>query len=539
MRAPRLTSPALWARATWTRELAQQRGRPPRLALQGQDPRGEDSRSKLQDPRTRRSLARSSLAPRLVASSVLVGALACGAPRLEAPSQPVKGRSPSTPAEAPSERPSDPATSGTPRSLLPPERPGCPGTPKVERGGPDFRAATRIGEFQGRTWVVAMAPSDPANPADADSDRAHAVLLHIDSALGLVRTPLPWWSEDIAVERGERPALRMIDADGARWLRIDLSDPRDPRVGPELPIPGLVPGEYAKAVASDGERALVSLYRRAPDGATPRYIGETFLLDVASGERVGAPAPATLWMASCAGGRCYGLAELNDAPDQNKLVELGPDGLRVLAELGPWTCGGATEWHTDDEWRIARNGPGEVLLDAINLRAGSHRAETLEIGGNTCTSVAHVSTPKGDGIIEGDGASARFFAIDDQLRPGKAQALPTRPHREHEYVRAGDSVLAVDVEANTWMKHDPPGPDGGYEYNRYWSFAAQGGLLEPAPSGWRWRDSSPSPLPHDGEDGELHDGYRPIVMSAPGQAAVLVIGGMSEPSDLVTYMGPC
>ncbi len=532
------------APATWARKLALRCGRPPRLVLVGPDPLGlgPDSRSRSsrgRSSRTRFPRPQSVLAPSLLASSALLGALACGGPRLENPSEPVEGNSASTPAEAPSDRPSDPPTNGTPRSLLPPERTGCQASPKVEHGGPDFRAVTRIGEFQGRTWVVAMAPSEPTNPADSDSDEAHAVLLHIDSALGLVRTPLPWWSEDIAVERGEKPALRMIDSDGARWLPIDLSEPRDPQVGPEVPIPGLVPGEYAKAVASDGERGLVSLYRRAPDGATPRYLGETFLLDVATGERVGAPAPATVWMASCASGRCYGLAELNDAPDQNKLVELGPDGLRVLAELGPWTCGGATEWHTAEEWRIARNGPGKVLLNAINLRTGAHRAETLELGGNTCTSVAHVSTPQGDGLIEGDGANARFFPIDGQLRPGKAQSLPTRPHREHEYVRAGDSVLAVDVEANTWMKHDSPGPDGEYEYNRYWSFAGQGGLLDPAPSGWRWRDSNPSALPHDGEDGELHDGYRPIVMSAPGQAAVLVIGGMSEPSDLVTYFGPC
>lgn len=372
-----------------------------------------------------------------------------------------------------------------------------------------------------------------------ENGEGRPVLLHVDSAVGLVQTPLPWWSEDVALERGERPALRMIDASGGRWLRIDLSDPRAPVVGPEAPIPGLVPGEYPKGVASDGRRALVSLYRQAPEGAKQRYIGETFLLDVATGERIGAPAPATVWTASCAGGRCFGLANVNDDPDATKLVELEEKGLRTVADLGAWSCSGAAQWHTGEEWRIARNGRGQVHLDAINLASGAHRQGVIRVGGDACTSIDHVSVPDGDGLIVEEAAGARFFPIGDLLRPGEARPLPARPHREHHYVRAGDSVLVADVDAASWMQHGPPGPDGGYEYDQLWSFAGQAGLLDPSARPWTWRASGPSPLPHDGEDGTMGDGYRTIVMSAPGQAAVLIVGGVAEPSDAVMLLGPC
>jgi len=474
------------------------------------------------------------LGPEMLTLSILASALACGGPRLESPSDPAPSPSPQVAAGddlATTGRTTSAANRDT-RPVLPPERAGCPQAPTVQRA-PFLRAATRLGDLADRTWVVAMAP------ADAEGEASRAVLLHVDSALGLVQTSLPWWSENVAMERGERPALRIIDASGGRWLRVDLSDPRAPIVGPEAPIPGLIPGEHPKAVASDGERALVSLYRRAPADGKRRYIGETFLLDVATGERIGAPGPATLWMARCASGRCFGLAEVNDDPDATKLVELGDTGLRIVADLGDWSCSGAAQWHTAEEWRVARNGHGHVDLDAINLRTGAHRQSVIKVGGDACTSIDHVSTPDGGGVILDNAASPRFFPIDDQLRPGKAQPLPARPHREHHYVRAGDSVLVVDVDAASWMQHGPPGPDGEYEYDQLWSFAGAAGLLDPTARPWKWRDPGPSPLPHDGEEGTMGDGFRPIVMSAPGQAAVLVIGGVAEPSDLVTLLGPC
>ena len=90
------------------------------------------------------------------------------------------------------------------------------------RGSPTWRGAPRSSPWRRRTPRARRAAHTPTR---RQLSRARP-------------EPPPWWSERIAMGHGDRPALRMIDACGGRWLRLDLSDPRAPFVGPEAPTPG-------------------------------------------------------------------------------------------------------------------------------------------------------------------------------------------------------------------------------------------------------------------------------------------------------------
>ena len=147
--------------------------------------------------------------------------------------------SPSAPAPAPAPIPAAPI-------------PTCPvATPAIEQV--DLRAVADAGDVAGKRWLVGQIDRAP-------------LLLHLDPAGRLARAPLPEWTEDIA---GERDGLRLLRAPApATWWRVDLRDPEAPVIGPAAAIPGLVPGDYPKGFASDGARALVSMYRESgrPDG---------------------------------------------------------------------------------------------------------------------------------------------------------------------------------------------------------------------------------------------------------------------------------
>lgn len=383
-------------------------------------------------------------------------------------------------------------------------------------------AVVRIGDVAGRTWVVAMGPE------------RQALLLHLDSVGGLRQTPLPWWSERAAIEGGERPGLRFIDTAKSRWFRVDLGDPRRPEVGPVRPISGLKPGQYPKAVASDGRRALVSLYRRAAGQSEPRYLGETFLLDAVTGAGIGPPVPATLWMARCARGRCFGLAELNRAPQPTALVEVADGGLRELEVLGAWGCSGAVDWREGDDWWIARSERGRVALSVLDLQNGEIRRQSIEVG-DECSEPQHIALEEGHGLILNGRQLIRVGATFEGANSGP-MPVPVPLYAERQVVRAEGWILVADFESVSWMQHDPPDANGEYEYTQYFSFKGQAGLLEREGLGWRWK--SRQELPHSGEEGSFGDGYRPIVMSAPGQAGVLLTGDMG-PSEYISLVEPC
>ena len=450
----------------------------------------------------------------------LAVAFACGGPHVEpasaglaiAPDQ--AGRTKPLPvvAQAPPIEPPSP---------LPVERPGCP-QEQVIRASLELNTVHRIADVAGRTWVVAEGP------------KGRALLLHLDSAGGLVQTPLPWWSERVAIEGGDAPGLRFIDAATPRWFRVDLGDPRRPKVGPVRSIPGLTPGQYPKAVASDGRRALVSLYRRAtePGKGGPRYLGETFFLDVLTGAKIGDSAPATLWMARCAAGRCFGLAELNRAPQPNMLVEIDDAGLREIQELGAWDCSGAVEWREGDEWWIARNERGRVALSVLDLSSGRLRQESVEVGGE-CSEVQPIALPEGHGLVI---HGRQLIRIGEAGEGAKLVPLPQKQSTERLVVGAEGWILATDFDSASWMQHDPPDVNGEYEYTEHFSFKGQAGLLELEGARWRWK--SVADLPHSGEEGDYGNGYRPLVMSAPGQAGVLLVNDMG-PSEYIALVEPC
>jgi len=460
-------------------------------------------------------------------------ASACGGPRHDAAStSAVKVPDPDD------VRPTATLAETTLQAPLPPELPGCSHKP-VARDSLELRSAVLLGQAAGRTWVLALPPLGP------DGEDAAALLLHLDSAAGLVQTPVPWL-EHVAIEHGPELKLRFVDASAGSWRTVDLADPRRPKVGPARPIPGLVVGEHPKAVASDGARALVSLYRKAPAGSAERYIGETFFLNAESGARIGKPAPMTVWAAQCADGRCFGYATINRDPQPNVFVAIDDAGAREIGEHEQPECGGLVDWRDEDEWRIAYNLVGQVGLTGINLKTGALRRSSIPFGAATCTDVKHIETSTGHGLIitAGSGTAAgtttgepRFVTIDAELRAGPPQRLPAPVHREQIYVAAGTSVLTADFESASWRQHDPPGPDGSYEYNEYWSFKGQLGLLSPGDP--QWRVEQRTPLLHDGEDGTMGDGFRPILMSAPGTAGVLLVSDTMEPSVYISVVDPC
>jgi hypothetical protein len=386
----------------------------------------------------------------------------------------------------------------------------------------ELDAVSDAGDLAGKTWLVARAADVP-------------ILLHLDRTGALARTRIPAWTEDIALESA---ALRLFHTQKpARWSLVDVRDPDAPVVGPLAPLPGLVPGDYPKAVASDGRRVLVSMYRANPKPDGERYVGDTFLLDVATGERVGPRADMTVWTAQCAAGTCYGVATVNADPQTRALVALGEAGSHRLETLGQWSCGGLATWRDGQHWQIAWSEKGRIGLASVDLVTRAHTLGDLRTAPDACPEVRHLALADREGLLVADGDRLQFVAIDAPLTRSPPEFLPPFEHRQQQLIASGGDVLLVDYDASSGLQKDrTQAPDGSYEYDEVWQFAGRHRFLRPRPGQW---DADPAaPLPHDGEDGKLGRGYAVHLLARPGHAGVLVVGD-GLPSEYLPLRRPC
>lgn len=384
-------------------------------------------------------------------------------------------------------------------------------------------AVAELPRAGGKSWLV------------ADEDGAPA-LLHLGPAGQLARAAIPQWTEDVA---GEGAALRLLRAGApATWWPVDLRDPDAPAIGPAAAIPGLVPGDHPKGFASDGARALVSLYREStrPDG--PRYQGDTFLLAVPSGERIGPRADMTVWTAECHAGACYGVAAVNDDPDVRALVALDGAGARRIGALGRWGCSGLQTWREGQIWTIAWSEARAVGVAALDLATGAVNTIRLPTDDRACAELRHLEVGGRHGLALTTSRSGRAFVpIGAELRPGVPEPLPPLTGAQQRFADLGDGVLFADFTAASGLQKDhSPDPDGKLEYDEVWSFSGRAGVLRPAASGWTLEDTAP--LPHDGEDGRMAGGYGVHLLTRPGHAGVLLVGD-GLPGAFVRLRGPC
>lgn len=387
----------------------------------------------------------------------------------------------------------------------------------------DLSAVSDIGVVSGKTWHVAQEAGVP-------------VLLHLGRDGALARTPILAWTEDIAPETA---ALRLVHTQKpARWSVVDLHDPDAPVVHPEAPLPGLLPGDHPKAVASDGFRALVSLYRENPRPGGERYVGDTVLLGVATGARLGPRADMTVWTAHCAAAVCYGVATVNADPPTRALVALDETRSRRLAALGQWGCGGLATWRDGQHWLIAWSEEGRIGLAAVDLVGGAPTLGEIRTAPGTCTDVRHLALPDRHGLLTKDGDRLRFTPVSAApLRSDPPELLPVLAHDQHQLIAAGDGVLVVDYDASSGLQKDrAPAPDGKVEYDHVWRFAGRHLFLRPAPG--QWAADPAAPLPHDGEDGRHGRGYTVHLLARPGHAGVLLAGD-GLPSEYLPLRRPC
>lgn len=423
----------------------------------------------------------------------------------------------------PGDSPSDP----TPLADAPPPAAAPPiATCPIDHPRPQelrLAAVTDIGDVAGKRWLV-------AREADAP------VLLHLDAAGALARVALDTWTEDIAAEGDARLRLFHTDAP-ARWSTVDLRDPDAPVAGRPAPLPGLVPGEHPKAVASDGARALVSLYREATRPGGQRYEGDTFLLAVPSGERIGPRAGMTVWTAHCEAGRCLGVATPNGDPQARVLVELGDAGARRLAELGRWDCTGVATWLEGQQWRIAWADRRAIGVAALDGATGKLRQDSVATSDRDCADVEHLAVAGRHGLVVSapDGRRA-FVPLGADLHPGPPELLPTFSHPRQKLLAVGDGALVVDFNAASGLRHGPPGPDGTREYDEVWQFEGLHRFLRPAAG--EWTAEPAAPLPHDGEHGTFARGYDLHLLARPGHAGVLLVGD-GLPGAWLPLRRPC
>jgi len=383
-------------------------------------------------------------------------------------------------------------------------------------------AVVDLGDVAGKRWLVAREGDVP-------------VLLHLDPAGALARTPLPDWTEDIAVE-GAR-GLRLFFTDTPAWAAVDLRNPDAPVVAAPVVVPGLVPGEYPKGVASNGARALVSLYREAPRIGGERYDGDTFLLDVAGGGRLGPRAGMTVWTAHCEAGRCLGVATPNGDRKSRTLVELGDGGAVRVGQLGRWDCTGVVTWLEGQEWRIAWSERQTIGLAAFDLERNKLRQDTFATADPDCADLAHLALPGRQGLVVTAAEGRRaFVAIGPDLRPGAPELLPKFEHTRQRFAAVGDGVLVVDFGAAAGLRHGPEDGDGVREYHDVWQFAGRRLYARPAPG--EWLAEPAVALPHDGERGDFARGYDVHLLARPGHAGVLLAGD-GLPSTWLPLRRPC
>ena len=430
------------------------------------------------------------------------------------------------PGDAPDERPLPPASNvlAAPPAPAPPPRPQIRSCPVA--GAPtstvEIHDVVHLIDLDGVGWFVGN-EGDRAGPTP--------VLIHLGAAGELVRTPLPFWSETVA---DEGHALRFADADGKRWVVVDLHDPEAPLVGPVTAAPALAP--HAKGFASDGTIAAFARYYKGD--AADAYIGDTFPIDLASGRR-GAAAPWTAWELRCRRGRCFGLASANADASAAALIEVDPRGATVRGDLGPWTCTGAVTWEAGDRWHIGRSDPAGVSFASLDLTTGAFEAGPVAPLG-ACPGLAHVRHAGEDLVIaepSGTATAASLQVVTAEGALGPLTSLPPFVHREHVLAALDDGVAFADFSADRGMMHSPTDSRGVRRYYHVWSFKGRAGFLTRGADGWSARDLVD--LPASGDEGDFATGYRVHLLARPGRAAALVVGDAGLPTHLRPLRQPC
>lgn len=443
-------------------------------------------------------------------------AFGCGGVRGEAPSDPAAAERTglAEKSEGPAVKPAL-AASGAPREE--PVTEVCPRRPLVGQALA-VRSTSELGVVAGKRWVVATLAERP-------------VLLHLGPAGALTHAPLSRWTEDVAPE-GEGMRLFFTGPPRARWSRVELADRDAPREGADVPLAELVPGEYPKGVASDGTRALVSLYRSGERG----YEGDTFLLEIPSGRRR-ARAGVTVWTAQCLGGRCFGVATENADPEVRALVEVSDAGARRVGALGRWNCSGAETWRQGESWLVAWSERGAVGVAALDLRSGALVQAQIPASEGTCPSVQALAVGGRRGVVVGAaGGGKAFVPVGPGVALGAAEALPAFTGARQIFAEAGSGALVLDFTAAAGMVHGPEDPSGMREYHEVWSFSGRHGLLRRGARGWEL--SAEGPLPHDGTRGEFSRGFDVYALTRPGHAGALMVADAGE-SAYYPLLGPC
>lgn len=387
----------------------------------------------------------------------------------------------------------------------------------------DLRATVELGHAAGKRWLAAERAGAPA-------------LLHLGPDGALTHTPLARWTEEVGLEPDG--ALRLFYTTApTTWARVDLRAPDAPVVAAATELPGLTAGEYPKGVASDGTRALVSLYRASKELSGPRYLGETALLSVPAGERIGPLAAMTVWTAHCAGGRCYGVATANDDQDARAVVVLDETGPLRVGTLGRWDCTGVETWLDGQAWMIAWAERRAAGIAALDLTTGLLTTATIPTGDPDCAAVQALAAGVRRGIVVAAPHGGRaFVAVGSDLRPGPLEPLPDLRHHRQRFAASGAGALVLSYTAASGLVHDSrPDPQGNREYNHVWSFSGVHGFLRP---GAAWTLEDTGPLPHDGESGDLTSGYDVIPVTRPGHAGVLVVAD-GGPSAYYPLRKPC
>ena len=396
----------------------------------------------------------------------------------------------------------------------------CPVHPPTPRPL-QLDAVSELDPAAGKSWIV-------ATRAD------QSVLLHLDPTGELATTPIPTWSETVAAEPA---ALRIANTLAPpQWWTLDLRDPDHPTPGPAAAIDPAAAGEYPKAFASDGTRALLAQYRVA-DAGPRRYIGSTYFLDVATGRPLTPPAAMTVWIAHCDRGRCQGYATDN-ATDHAVIAGFDDAGHRILHDLGTQTCAGVTAWQQGRQWLLAWSEQGAFGVASVDLDTRDVRTARVSVpdSANQCTSLDPLTVAGHHGLLVGSGTQRSFFESLGDRSFGPPEPLPPLEHTQLALASFGDGVLLAQYAARTGMVHGPE-ENGIREYHHVWSFTGRHDLLRRDAGAWQLEAGGP--LPHDGEHGEHSDGYRVHLLTRPDHAGVLVSGGRSLASAYLPLRSAC
>ncbi len=373
-----------------------------------------------------------------------------------------------------------------------------------------------LGERGGKQWVVS-------------AGHGSAELLHLGPAGELRRMPLPQGSEQWTLT-GPR-SLHMVGRAGQTWS-VDLAEVDAPSVAAPVKLAGVVVGRYIKAIAGDDTRVLLSWYREQQSGSPPHWVGDTVLLDATTGLVRAGPVAATVWLARCAGGRCYGWATPNDDEAARVLLVIDDAGSRVLAQLGPSECSGAAQWDEGGRWVLVWSERAGVGLAAIDLASGA--LTRGEIAGVACPELEALVVEGRAGLLLREGEDGRFVAVAGDLRAGASVTVPAMEHSQQVSVSTTDGVLVADYEIEAVRRDSGIDPGGRHEWWDESTLHGRHGLLVRDGAAWRWQDGGA--LPQDGETTAHGDARDVQFLTRPGHAGVLVSGDRGSYRPL---RGPC